>query len=181
MTKPKNDLTAADLREMVHYDPETGAITWFKSGSGRRVGGAAGYIYAAGYVRTMIRGRWYKGHRLAWLWMTGEWPEFEIDHINLDKADNRWLNLREATHWANGLNRLTQSNNTSGYKGVDLVKGAWRSRAKFRGKEIHLGLFDTREDAAMAHATAAYALFGEFVRPHWRDLLADIRGVSCSS
>jgi hypothetical protein len=178
LTKPKNDLTAADIREILDYGLVTGATIWRKSGSGRCVGGPAGYIYAA---RIMIRGRWYKAHRLIWLWMTGEWPEFEIDHVNLDKADNRWCNLRGATHWANGSNRITQSNNTSGYKGVDWAKkvGRWRARAKFRGKEIHLGLFDTREDAALAHATASYALHGEYVRPHWRDLLADMRGVRC--
>lgn len=97
-------------------------------------------------MRVMIRGRFYKAHRLAWVWMTGAWPEFELDHINLDKADNRFANLRQATHAENGSNRIPQSNNTSGYKAVNFSVRAklWRARAKVRGKEIHL---ETLQDA----------------------------------
>jgi hypothetical protein len=168
-----NELTAARLRQLLSYDPETGEFRWLKSGSGRRLGGIAGCRYGKGYVRVriMIDGRWYKAHRLAWLWMAGAWPKGEIDHRNLDPTDNRWCNLREATHSQNGANKRLQSNNTSGFHGVGcgVVSGKWRARCKVNGKEVRLGWFVTPGQAALAYAIAAEKYFGEFGRPTLED------------
>ena len=91
-------LTYERLRELLHYDPETGAFTWIKSTYRKgQPGTPAGCLSKRlGYILIGIDKRLYYAHRLAFLWMTKQWPEKEVDHINLDKADNRWANLRPA-------------------------------------------------------------------------------------
>lgn len=81
------------------------------------VGEIAGYD-AGGYRNIRIDGRAYRVHRLAWLWMTGEWPDPECDHINTVKNDNRWFNLRKATRGQNAANRNANSTSWTGQKGV---------------------------------------------------------------
>jgi len=158
-------LTAARLREILHYDPDTGAFTWRVSRKGVRAGAAAGTL-CQGYYRIMADRRSYQAHRLAWLYMTGAWPEAEIDHINLARADNCWCNLREATRVENQRNTSARPNNTSGFKGVVWHKSAkrWRATITADGKQCHLGYFDTPQAAAAAYADAAKKLFGEFAR-----------------
>jgi hypothetical protein len=114
--------------------------------------------------------------------MTGDWPKAEIDHQNMNHADNRFSNLRQATKSQNMANKHARSDNTSGFKGVWWLalkggRGKWQAQVKINGKRIHLGLFDDPQEAALMYATAACAVFGEFAKPAWRDLLADIRGV----
>jgi hypothetical protein len=108
--------------------------------------------------------------------MLGEWPSEDVDHINGDKADNRWANLRAATTSQNIANSRCHRLNACGFKGVYRKYGKWCANVRIKGKLIYLGLFVTREEAAMAYATAAYGLFGDFSRPHWRSLWQDIRG-----
>jgi HNH endonuclease len=168
-------ITAGRLRELLHYDPEAGVFRWLRSGSGRCLGGIAGCRYGKGYarIRIMISGRWYKAHRLAWLWMMGEWPLAEIDHINMDSADNRWCNLRAATHSKNGANKRKQQNNTSGFPGVSRFGVKWRARSKVNGKEVSLGLFDTRHQAYAAKCLDSRRNFGEYTRCYDDDIMIE--------
>jgi hypothetical protein len=103
--------------------------------------------------------------------MTGMWPSEEIDHKNLIKKDNRWENLREATHQQNMLNAAKKTSIKYSY-GKNKLKGAykhpecerWFSRIRVNGKIIHLGMFDTEREAHEAYALAVPVYHGEFAR-----------------
>lgn len=103
-------------------------------------------------------------HRLAWQYVTGHPPADQIDHINGDKHDNRFENLREATASTNGANMHGRS--SSGFKGVYLEKrsGRWFSAICVRNKRMHLGTFGSPEEAHAAYVAAAAKHFGEFAR-----------------
>lgn len=159
-------LTAERLREVISYDPETGVFCWRVTLSNRNhAGSRAGCQCSRDDYRLIgIDGVVYKANRLAWLYMTGKWPAHLIDHKNLDRGDDRWDNLREATHSQNLSNRGAQRNNTSGFKGVHFhpQSGRWRARIAKDGKHISLGLHDTAENAHLAYTAAAIDLHGEF-------------------
>lgn len=160
-------LTLARLRELLAYDPETGVFTWRVNRGAKRAGDVAGNKNCVlGYVLIGIDYRTYLAHRLAWLYMTGEWPADEVDHWDLDGANNRWVNLREATKGENGANRPAPANNTSGYKGVywHARAGRWMAQIMKNQRSLYLGLHDTREEAAAAYLAAASKEFGEFAR-----------------
>jgi len=129
-----------------------------------KVGDVAGHKLSEGYLQISANSKIYFAHRLAWLYITGEWPKDSIDHINEIKHDNRFFNLREATRSQNMMNRGALKNNTSGLKGVSLKKssGKWRARVGIRGKSKHLGYFNNPEDAYKAYCEAAKKLHGEF-------------------
>lgn len=158
MTKP--DLTAERLRELLHYDPETGVFTWRVSGRGpAKAGSIAGTIKPKGYRVIWIGGN-YKAHRLAWLYVHGHWPKDQIDHINHVKDDNRIANLREVTNGQNMQNRTHQRNSPSGFKGVlgRTKSGRWPAKIASNGKQIWLGTFDSAELAYAAYCEAAARL-----------------------
>jgi hypothetical protein len=111
-------VTAERLHELLHYDPETGVFTWLMNKGWVRAGAVARYQDSFGYRRIMIDKRHYLAGRLAFLWMEGRWPKFEIDHNNLQPSDNSWFNLREATPPQNNANAPLMVTNTSGVKGV---------------------------------------------------------------
>ena len=134
-------LTLSRLREVLHYDPETGEFRSLKRTGWRRKCGSI----SRGYLRIKIDGHSYLAQRLAWFWMTGEWPEHEVDHRNRIKLDNRWTNFRPATRLQNCNNRSLSKNNSSGVNGVDWHKRVKRWRVRLRG-EFH-GYFPTREEA----------------------------------
>ncbi len=159
-------VTADRLRELLSYDPSTGLFTWLLSTGNRAPVGAVAGSVGKGYVDIRIDQRLYKAHRLAWLYMTGEWPEQQIDHRDLNRANNRWDNLRVATNSQNHANTRAQSNNRSGFKGVSWSKAANKWMAQIVRDRCHtyLGLFDTPEDAHAAYCVAAERLFGEFAR-----------------
>jgi len=159
MTKPA--LTAERLRELLHYDPETGEFTWRANrGGGVKAGDIAGTISTSKGYRNIWIGGNYKAHRLAWLYVHGVWPEAQIDHINQNKADNRMENLRLVTHAENMQNRPCQRNNVSGFKGVAPCRrtGRWQALICSNNKQIHLGLFATPEMAHAAYCAAAARL-----------------------
>lgn len=164
MSKPA--LTAERLRERLDYDAETGVFTWRLPPPFRRPGDIAGYLNKVGYWILHVDGARHLAHRLAWLYMTGEWPSAHIDHINRHTEDNRWANLREATRTENHANCKRYKNNRSGFKGVCYFrpKKKWFAQISINGKRPFLGYFNTPEEAHAAYVEAAQKYFGEFAR-----------------
>lgn len=155
-------LTQEVLKQLLEYDDRTGV---FVRRSGRNEGCIAGGLKGR-YVNILINRKMYQAHRLAWLYVTGEWPENHIDHINGDKHDNRFTNLRAATHSENKRNCSKSKANTSGFKGVDWARSEskWRARIKKQGKSHFIGYFDNPADAFAAYCKAAQELHGQFAR-----------------
>jgi hypothetical protein len=151
----KTELTQARLRELLHYEPSTGELRWMLSIGGVKAGAIAGSTDSQGYVRVRLDGRTYKAHRLAWLWVHGELPEHEIDHINGGKADNRIANLRDVRHQTNTENlRLPRVTNKSGLLGVRPKAGRWHASIRLNQVAHHLGSFQTKEAAHAAYLAA---------------------------
>lgn len=142
---------AAQLRRNFNYDPETGLFTRIRASGGAKIGDVprAG---SEGYVRIRLGGKTFGAHRLAWLWVYGELPDRDLDHINGIKSDNRISNLRNVSHAINTANLVgPQENNTSGYLGVTRYKRKWRAQISVNGKMRYIGLFATAEDAHQAY------------------------------
>jgi hypothetical protein len=159
-------LTASRLRELLTYDSETGEFRWIVRRNGTKSGVAAGHKTARGYVHLRVESRLYKAHRLAWLYVHGEWPRDQIDHINGVYDDNRIANLREANSSQNKRNTGPYRNNLSGIKGVSWRPrdSRWQAEIRVNGRRHYLGYFKTSEEASAAYAAAAAAMHGEFAR-----------------
>jgi hypothetical protein len=155
-------LTAEILRLILSYDELTGIFVWL---TGQRKGLVAGTRHGK-YYSISIDSNKYLSHRLAWLYIHGEWPKEEIDHINSDCLDNRLSNLRCANRAQNNRNKGSYKNSKSGVKGVCLHKktGKWFVQIKNDNRKIYLGLYSTIEEAANAYAEAANNLHKEFAR-----------------
>ena len=142
------------------YDSKTGVFTWLvnKNGYGgaAKVGRTANNVNAYGYRRIGIDGERYLAHRIAWLYVYGEFPKAHLDHINRDRLDNRIANLRVATDAENLQNQAVRTDNTSGVKGVswDKKRKKWFAKITHKYKQIALGCYESIEDAAAAYATA---------------------------
>ena len=150
--------TAAELAAVLAYDPETGRFTWLRPPARARhvkAGAEAGCLASDGYRQIRISRRGYMAHRLAFLLMTGAWPAGQVDHINGDRADNRWSNLRDVSASVNTQNqRRAQRGNRAGLLGVSLEGGRYRARVRLNGTNQHMGLFDTPEEAHAAYLEA---------------------------
>lgn len=159
-------LTQARLKELLHYDPETGLFTRLVSVKQGRAGDIAGSIDSRFYISISIDGKNYRAHRLAWLYMTGKFPKRHIDHKDTIRHHNWWDNLREATNQQNQFNRDKSSNNTSGFKGITWRKdrSRWYARGRLNGKTHYLGLFTDISDAVKAYDDFAKKHHGEFHR-----------------
>lgn len=121
-----------------------------------KAGEYAGTIQNHGYLVISIDKRRYMAHRLAWFYVNGTWPKGDLDHINGDKLDNRISNLREATRKQNMQNVRRHKHNTSGHKGVAWhpQRNKWRAYIFDSYRQIHLGLFDSKEAAFAARLKA---------------------------
>lgn len=142
-------LTQTGLKLWLNYNHVTGIFTWVKSNNPCSIN-----VHSEGYWRIFLVSRYYYCHRLAWLYMTGEFPEEGIDHKNHNKADNRFCNLRKANHKVNGRNSKMQKNNSSGITGITFERGKYRARIWIEGKNISLGSFDRIVDAQLARINA---------------------------
>lgn len=154
----KSNLTAERLRELLHYNPETGVFTRIKNRRSDLVGTVAGSInrWNNGRVIICVDMVEYKAHRLAWLYMTGKWPVNVIDHIDCNPSNNALENLRDVTIQINCQNQRKAANNRSGFLGVsrNWYAGRWMAKIKVDRVEHYLGIFDTPEEAHAAYVAA---------------------------
>jgi hypothetical protein len=156
-------LTYERLREVLHYNPETGSFTWLvKRCKGKiQPGDTAGHVCKThGYVFIRLDDVLHRAHRLAWLYMTGEWPKDGVDHWDRDRANNRWGNLRPATQAENGQNMKLRRDNKTGHKGVfwEEERQKWRASIVKDQRTHLLGRFESAEEAASAYAAAKASL-----------------------
>lgn len=151
----KTTITAERLRELLHYDPETGIFTWAVNISNVKAGSVAGTpSNDDGYIRTSIDGKRYLLHRLAWFYVNSEWPINQIDLKNGIRSDNRIGNLRNATNLENCQNIKARPGNPSGFLGVSRHENLWRAAISVNGKRTNLGRFKTPEEASAAYQAA---------------------------
>lgn len=154
--EPESTLTQSRLKELMHYNPDTGVFTRIvRTANCIKVGDVAG-SYSRGYLLIYIERKRYRANRLAFLYMTGSFPAAQTDHINHIRDDNRWVNLRAVTPSENTRNQSRRSNNLSGVNGVGWHqnKGKWHARIRLPNRLIHLGYFATLEEAATARQSA---------------------------
>jgi hypothetical protein len=177
--------TADFVRQILDYNPETGVFRWkartpemFRdtpkrskehacaNWNSRYAGELAGGHAHNGYVSIAINNRKYYAHRLAWFYMKGEWPINSVDHADMGTSNNAFANLREATQSQNMRNIRHPRNNTSGVKGVywNSAAGRWCASFHIHRKHIHIGLFDSIEEATDALSKAMVKHFGAFAR-----------------
>ena len=153
------------VKDRLSYDPETGVFTWLKGFGRCRAGDKAGYLDTHGYITIRINRVLYYAHRLAYYLMTEKDPgDLQVDHINLNRSDTRWVNLRASTQCQNMWNTKSPSTNTSGVKGVYWHKqnNHWRAEIKVNKKKIDLGGFPTIEKAEQALKERREQLHKEF-------------------
>ncbi len=175
--RPRNDMTADYVRSILDYNHETGEFIWIRRfeickcvviWNRKHADKIAGSIKRNGYREISIDHHSYLSHRLAWLYMTGEWPPHEIDHINVKKLDNRFINLREATRKQNTYNRIIRKGNNTGFRGVrfrsDVKKKQFATCIGINGKTINLGYYKTAEEAHEVYKKAVKKYHGEFGR-----------------
>lgn len=153
----RESVTHAYVRELFDYCPNTGALTWKRAKGGRgKAGQQVGWLHSNGRREVGVDGKHYFAHRLIWVWMTGNWPNGEIDHKNHLPDDNRWENLRDVVKVENGRNLPLKKNNKSGVNGVFWSRGRrkWMAQITLEGKPRHVGCFATLEEAAAARQQA---------------------------
>ena len=153
---PNQDITQEQLKERLHYDPDTGEFTWTKKHMVHKKRSVAGHLENTGYISIRLIYRPYLAHRLAFLYMIGSFPSCQVDHINGIRHDNRWFNLR-AAHGNQPTNlqnrREPNKGSKSGSLGVSWRpdKKKWKARIHVNYKEIHIGYFDSKEEASAAY------------------------------
>jgi len=149
----EDNLTQEELKRFLHYDPETGHFTW-KVVTANRVkkGAVAGHNDVHGYISISLHSVRYRAHRLAWMYITGEWPEDQIDHINRIRNDNRFCNIRAVTQRQN----MANMKNNNSFVGVWLCKTSQRWYAQLDHK--HVGCFVTHYAACYARWAAELAI-----------------------
>jgi hypothetical protein len=169
VSRMPEELTQHRLKELLHYDPKTGE--WRRLHSHQRpdcTGRSPGYVNKRGRHMIAVGGREYQSHRLAFLYMTGEWPKGGVDHKDGIGHNNAWSNLRLANQSQNIANSKLSDANTSGFKGVHWGKSKkkWIAQITINGKCKCLGRFKDLDAARLAYEVAAREAFGEFSRTH---------------
>lgn len=153
-------LTQAYLKSIINYDPETGEIKWLEFKKNRHENLLATSASSRGYNNIAIDGKLYRASRIAWLYMEGYFPEYEVDHINRDRGDDRWYNLRHATRACNSSNRMLSKNNKSGVAGVSFEKATskWKAHISHNNKRKTIGRYHSMIDAVLARYNAEQAI-----------------------
>ena len=166
------DIPVERLRSILRYDAATGFLYWNRRDdvgewwNGRFAEKRAGaHLDRKGYCTIGIDNRTYRTHRVIWAYVTGEWPDTEVDHRDTDRQNNRFKNLRKASVEQQRMNMSLHKDSQTGFKGVSLNKRfGYRSRIWVDKKEVTLGYFKTAEEAHAAYVAAARKHFGEFAR-----------------
>lgn len=156
-------LTQARLKELFHYDPDTGIFIFLRHRYASKIGTQAGN-FDDGYLKIKIDGKSYLLHRLAYLYVTGNFPTKNLDHKDLNRSNNAFLNLRPSEQYQNTCNVRRYSNNTSSVKGVSWHKqnSKWTAYIYYKRKRHYLGTFKLLEDAENAVRAKREELHGEF-------------------
>lgn len=160
------------LRQLLDYDPETGHLTWkerpfsTKQWNAKFVGKRAGSIHCKGYIAVGIDGKVYLAHRIIWAIFYGNEPEYQIDHKDMNPANNKIDNLREATASQNRWNERARRNNKLGIKGVHYCKKdkKYIAELKVNYKRVAHSYHATLDEAQKAYEKAAQLYHGEFAR-----------------
>jgi len=151
-------LTQEHLKKLLHYDSDTGEWTWLRRNGTKRpqAGNISNQGRSAGYRRICVDGKSYYSSHLVFLYMTGEFPNGEVDHIDRNRSNDKWSNLRITTHTKNCQNRGIRNDNTSGYPGVSFntQSNRWKADICVDGVRIYLGKFIFLEDAIEARKFA---------------------------
>ena len=159
-------LTAKEARRIWRYEPLTGKFYWRVKVTDKTViDNIAGSAATNGYWQLKYQGYGYRAARVAWLIMTGEWPHPQVDHINGNRRDDRFSNLRESTQQQNMQNRAVQGHNKSGLKGVwSRPNGKYAAYISLGDRMKYLGEYSKASDAKAAYDSAALRLHGEFFK-----------------
>jgi hypothetical protein len=151
----QNAITYQYVRSILSYNQRTGIFKWKINRRTANRWDVAGWKELSGYWSICINNKAYLAHRLAWLYMTGEWPSNDIDHINGIKDDNRWRNLRQVTKSVNLQNQYSsQKGSAVPYLGVSIHGSKYRARIQLNNKHIILGSFSTPEEAHQEYLKA---------------------------
>ncbi len=155
------------LKELLIYEPETGFFFWKKKDRARKIDVPAGTLLKnKGYITIGIYRKIYRAHNLACLYMTGSWPNSVIDHINGDRSDNRWCNLRDVSLSFNQHNRKSASrNNKLKTLGVRKYRNRYRADIGLNGKSYFIGNYDSLDDARRAYFNAKRMLHEGYTWP----------------
>lgn len=150
------ELTRSYLKSILHYNPDTGVFTWLEGRKGARLNKIAGGGNGKGYTRICVDGRRILAHRLAFLYMTGSFPPDQTDHIDGNRHNNAWGNLRPVSREENSKNTKLGAKNKSGAHGVTWYDhlGKWRVRVTSGSKNIHIGYFHDHASAIAARKDA---------------------------
>lgn len=157
-------ITQDYVQSLLTYNPNTGELRNAVDRNTRAPKNAlAGSLTTDGYISVQLCGKKYQAHRLIWLYVTGEWPQQEIDHINRNRSDNRWVNLRVVTRLENSRNTNGHTKSKSGVKGVAYVSSLkkWQVQMRVCGKTHYIGVYDTICEAANARADAERRLYAD--------------------
>ena len=155
-------LTQEDVKALFHYDPPTGVCTLKVDRRNAKAGEPIDerYVYKKGYAQIGLKGKPHLLHRLIWLWMTGSLPTNEIDHINGDKMDNRWENLRDVTRAEQMWNRSSWGKSAESIGTKQVPSGRWQAHINLHGQKHYLGTYDTEEKAMEAYLQAKILFHG---------------------
>jgi hypothetical protein len=158
-----NFISHSRLLELLSYSPSTGVFMWNGDRGGRSFKNKpAGHLKTNGYIEITVDGWRYNAHRLAWYYTYGKWPKNDIDHINGERSDNRIENLRDVFPYLNFQNvSLRSSKNSTGVRGVSKIRDKFRAEIRVQNKRLHLGVFDSIDDAAKAYLHAKQVLTGQ--------------------